>query len=137
KAIALKLNRSVEQIQVLFIGHNQVAHSLRMSGTPGKAPYHLTALVGGKEVTHLLDLQAIFATLPATLRQEYTQLLSAASAAAVFDAISTGDSRIVHAPGPNGLPGAYPIRGSEQGVEVVLPQGVTLVQAIRMNQEGQ
>src|SRR6266566_1492450 len=119
KAIALTLDRPAEQVQVLFIGHNQVAHSLRTRGTPGKAPYHLTALVDGEEVTHLLDLQAIFATLPATLRHEYTQLLSAASAAAVFEAITTKGSRIVHAPGPNGLPGAYPIRGSEQRVEVV------------------
>ena len=137
ETIALHLNRPMEQVQVLFIGHNQVAHSLRTSGIPGKAPYHLTALVNGEDVTHLLDLQAIFSTLPATLSHEYTQLLSAASAAAVFDAITTRDSTIVHAPGPNGLPGAYPIRGSEQGVEVVLPQGLTLAQAIRMNQEGQ
>lgn len=137
KAIALTLGRPAEQVQVLFIGHNQVAHSLRTKGTPGKAPYHLTALVDGQDATQLLDLKEIFTTLPATLKQEYTQLLSAASAAAVFDAITTRDSRIVHAPGPNGLPGAYPIRGSEKGVEVVLPQGLTLAEAIRMNQEGQ
>jgi hypothetical protein len=137
KAIALQLNKPVEQVHILFVGHNQVAHSLRTSGTPGKAPYSLTVLLDGKDVTHLLDLKAIFTSLPATLRQEYTQLVSAASAAAVFDAITKRDIRIVHAPGPNGLPGAYPIRGSEKGVEVVLPEGLTLAEAIRLNQEGQ
>jgi hypothetical protein len=94
-------------------------------------------LLDGEDVTQLLDLKEIFTTVPATLKHEYTQIVSAASAAAVFDAINKRDSRIVHAPGPNGLPGAYPIRGSEMGVEVVLPQGLTLAQAIRMNQERQ
>ncbi len=137
KAIALQLDTPVEQVQVLFVGHNQVAHSLRTSGTPGKAPYSFTALLDGKDVTHLLDLKAIFSMLPATMKHEYTQFVSAASAAAVFDAITRRDSLIVHAPGPNGLPGAYPIRGSETGVEVVLPEGLTLEEAVRMNQEGQ
>lgn len=137
KAVALQLDRSVEEIQILFVGHNQVAHSLRTSGTPGKASYSFTALLDGEDATHRLDLKAIFATLPATMKHEYTQLVSAASAAAVFDTITKRDSRIVHAPGPNGLPGAYPIRGCETGVEVVLPEGLTLAEAIRMNQEGQ
>ncbi len=137
KAIALKLDRPMEQVQILFIGHNQVAHSLRTRGVPGEAPYHLTALANGEDVTRLLDLQAIFVTLPATLRHEYTQLLSAASAAAVFDAITARTSTPIHAPGPNGLPGAYPIRVGEKGIEVVLPQGMTLEQAIHINEEGQ
>ena len=137
KAVALQLNRSVDEIQVLFVGHNQVAHSLRTRGIPGNAPYSFTALLDGQDVTHRLDLKAMFSTLPVTMKHEYTQLVSAASAAAVFDAITKRDSRIVHAPGPNGLPGAYPIRGCETGVEIVLPEGLTLDEAIRMNQEGQ
>jgi hypothetical protein len=42
-----------------------------------------------------------------------------------------------HAPGPNGLPGGYPIRLSAQGVEVFLPEGLTLEEAIRINNEAQ
>ncbi len=136
KTIALQLKRPTEQVQVLFFGHNQVFHGLRTSGAPG-APFYLTVLLDGKEVTHLLDLQAIFTTLPATLKHEYTQLLSATSAASLFDAITMKTPTIVHAPGPNGLPGAYPIRACENGVEVILPQELTLEEAIRINQEGQ
>jgi hypothetical protein len=136
KAAALQLKRPLEQVQVLCIGHNHVIHGLRTSGAPG-GPLYLTVLVDGQEVTHFLDLQTIYTTLPATLKHEYTQLLSAASAAAVFEAISTKAPTILHAPGPNGLPGAYPIRACEDGVEVVLPQGLTLEEAIHINQEGQ
>ena len=137
KAAASQLDRSEEQVQVRFFGHNRVAHNLRTTGSPGEAPFHLTALVDGEDVTRLLDLDEIFGHLPETLKHEYTQLLSAASAAAVFDAITTHSHTLVHAPGPNGLPGAYPIQATENGVEVILPQGLTLEEAICINEEGQ
>ena len=42
-----------------------------------------------------------------------------------------------HAPGPNGLPGGYPIKLSADGVEVFLPEGLTLEEAVRINNEAQ
>ena len=93
--------------------------------------------VEGEDETRLLDLSEMFTTLPATLSHEYTQVVSAASAAAVFDALVTGASTLVHAPGPNGLPGAYPVRACDHGLEVVLPHGLTLDEAIGINQQGQ
>jgi hypothetical protein len=40
-----------------------------------------------------------------------------------------------HSPGPNGLPGGYPVVLSAKGAEVVLPDDITLEEAIRMNEE--
>lgn len=136
RSIAERLKTPVEQVQVLFYGHNQVAHSLRTRGVPG-APFYLKALVDGQDVTHQADLPSIFTALPTTLRHEYTQLLSAASAVTVFNAITANTPTIVHAPGPGGLPGAYPIRAQGNGVEIVLPQGLTFDGAVHLNQEGQ
>jgi hypothetical protein len=42
-----------------------------------------------------------------------------------------------HAPGPNGLPGGYPIKLSAKGVEVFLPEDLTLEEAIKINNEAQ
>jgi hypothetical protein len=42
-----------------------------------------------------------------------------------------------HAPGPNGLPGGYPIKLSADGVDVFLPENLTLEEAIRINNEAQ
>ena len=136
KSIASQLTRPWEQVQVLFVGHNQVAYRLRTRGTTDDVPFYLTASIEGKDVTRQIDWQAIFHSLPETMH-EFTQLVSAASVAAIFDAITGKTREIVHAPGPNGLPGAYPLLMREQGLEVVLPQGLTLEQAIRINQEGQ
>lgn len=134
QAIAAQLHQPLEQVQVLFFAHTYVVQSLR-TGTPGGAPYHLTAFVNGENVTERLDLPALFSSLPATLEHEYTQLLTAASAASVFDAITTTSPAIVHAPGPIGLPGGYPLRADRGKLEVVLPPGLTLEQAIRINED--
>lgn len=136
QAIAEQLHRPLEQMEVLFFAHAYVVQSLRR-GTTGGGRFHLSAFVDGEDVTVQLDLPALFSVLPATLEHEYTQLLTAASAATVFDALTTGSSLVVYAPGPNGLPGGYPLRGGKQGLEVVLPQDLTLEEAILINQEGQ
>jgi hypothetical protein len=121
---------------VLFVGHNQVAYRLRTRGTTDEAPFYLTVTVDGEDATQRIDLQAIFQGLPETMH-EFTQLVSAASVATIFDTITGKTHGIVHAPGPKGLPGAYPIQMGEDGIEVVLPQGLTLEQAVRIHQEGQ
>lgn len=136
QAIAEQFHIPLEQIEVLFFAHTYVVQSLRR-GTTGGAPFHLAALVNGEEVTAQIDLPSLFSTLPLTMEHEYTQLLTAASAAAVFDLLTTKASFIVHAPGPIGLPGGYPLRKQETGVEVVLPSRLTLDKAININKEGQ
>lgn len=40
-----------------------------------------------------------------------------------------------HSPTPQGLPGGYPIHLSQEGAEVVLPEGITLEEAIKINED--
>ena len=44
---------------------------------------------------------------------------------------------VMHAPAPSGLPGGYPVRVDRNGGEVILPKGLTIEEAIRINEEGQ
>jgi hypothetical protein len=44
---------------------------------------------------------------------------------------------LTHSPGPQGLPGGYPVRLSAAGAEVVLPSGVTMEQALAYGEAGQ
>ena len=44
---------------------------------------------------------------------------------------------VTHSPGPNGLPGGYPVRLSAKGAEVVLPEELSLEEAIRINEKAQ
>ena len=45
-------------------------------------------------------------------------------------------NELSHSPGPNGLIGCYPVRLSAGGAEVVLPDGMTLEEAIKINTDG-
>ena len=45
-------------------------------------------------------------------------------------------NEISSVPGPNGLIGCYPVRLNASGVEVVLPEGLTLEEAIKINTDG-
>jgi hypothetical protein len=138
RSIALQLKEPVEHVGVLFFGHHYVHHRLLSDGNTGGARFHLTALVNGEDLTHLLDIKSIFDLLSTTLRmREYTQLLTAASAMTVLETMIDHTGNTLHAPGPNGLVGTYPIRISTTGIEVVLPQGLALEEAIRINEDGQ
>jgi len=59
----------------------------------------------------------------------------ASSAVKNIMAILNDTNLYTHAPAPNGLPGGYPVRLSAKGVEVVLPEEITLEEAIKINLE--
>jgi len=138
KSVALKLGKPLEQVEVFFFAQRYLSYRMSRAGNAGGAPFHLTALVNGENVTHLLDMETIFEFLPTKLKRiEGTpgQIMTAASAAIVFDGVVNNTGIITHAPGPNGLPGGYPVRVTSDRVQILLPEGLTIEEAIRVNQE--
>jgi hypothetical protein len=140
KALASKLDCSLEQVEVQLVMQRYLSHRISRSGDTGGAPFHLTVLVNGENVTRLVDMETIFKLLPTQWKRiggTPGQMMTAASATVVFDSIVNNIVRTTHAPGPNGLPGGYPVRVAADSVEVVLPDGLTIDQAIRINEDCQ
>ncbi|GAC1394669.1 MAG: hypothetical protein NVS4B11_26560 [Ktedonobacteraceae bacterium] len=139
KAIALKQDVLIEQVDVLFFAHHYVNHCISRYSNSGGGPFHLTAFIDGKDVSQKLNLNTIFDLLPTKLKRATgpLQLLTAASAMTVFEAIVHDTSAIIHAPAPNGLPGGYPARVSQKSIEIALPDDFSLEQAISLNEGGQ
>lgn len=138
-SIALKLNKPLEQVEVRFFAAYSLSHRISRQGNAGGIPFHLTALLNGEDVTHLLDMETIFDLLPTKFNRSVkdgNQLITAASARVVFESMVNNIKTITHVPGPNGLPGGYPVHVSAQGVEVILPQSLTLETAIQLNEAG-
>lgn len=103
------------------------------------APFHFTAFVQGKECTRQLNLGRLFDALSTRLQRlggEAGLLMTATSAALLFRALLSDRGEVVHAPGPNGLPGGYPVRVGSKSVDVVLPPGLALEQALAINEAG-
>ncbi len=83
--------------------------------------------------------EAILEMLPTRLKRlggEPGLIMTATSAATLFQAIISDQHLITHAPGPHGLPGGYPVRVTAQGEEIVLPAGLSLEAARQINEAG-
>lgn len=137
KTISLKLGKPFEDVSVYLFMQRYLSSRISRAGSSGGAPFHLTVMVNGEDVTHLLDMSAIFELLPTTFKRmggTPGQLMTAASAMTVFAAMASDTEIITHAPGPNGLPGGYPVKVSRDAVEVILPNGLSLEQTIKINE---
>ena len=100
---------------------------------PNKGPFK--NITSKFDVNSLISDSLLMATLPdwtTWLNEPYV----AASAVRNIMAIINDTNQFAHAPGPNGLPGGYPIRINASGVEVVLPDEITMEEAIKINLDG-
>jgi hypothetical protein len=139
-SIAYKLAKPIKDVTVFFFAQHYVSHYLPRFGTAGGAPYYLKATVDGEDVTADVNMQEVFADIPTRFRRpggRDGQILTASSAAAIILAVADDTAKFTHAPGPSGLPGGYPVRVDRNGGKIILPKGLTLEQAVGINEEGQ
>jgi hypothetical protein len=139
-SVACKLGEPVEDVEVRFIAQHYVSHRISRAGDAGGAPFHLSASVRGRDRSHDLDLDTIFDHLPTRFRRVggvAGQAMTAASAITVLAAVANDTGRLAHAPGPNGLPGGYPVWVDGTGGKPDLPEGITLDDAVAINTGGQ
>lgn len=138
-SLSCKLRIPVERIQVRLFAHHYVSHRVSRMGNAGNAPFHLTVFVDGEDVTKSLNPETVFDLMPTRFKRSggvNGQLITATSALDVLRAIILDERRIVHAPGPKGLPGGYAVRVGRDLIEVALPENLPLAEAVRVNEEG-
>jgi len=138
-SIAWELRVPLERIDVRVIMSRWVSYWMSRKNI-ASWPFHLTAFLDGEDCTHMLpSKEAILEMLPTRLKRlggEPGLIMTATSAATLFQAIISDQHLITHAPGPHGLPGGYPVRVTAQGEEIVLPAGLSLEAARQINEAG-
>lgn len=101
-------------------------------------PYFLRLMVGDQDVTAEFDTDQL---LHQVSRDRFSDQdlnpVVAASGVKNGLALLRDMDLLTHSPGPQGLPGGYPVRLGAAGAEVVLPDGVTMDQALSINLAGQ
>lgn len=131
--IHLAWHVSIPEITIFMVGE----HALVMLGPREGVPYFFKVIIGGKDVTSEFDVVSLIADrLTASGPGETTWISHprvAASAVSHLMSILNDTNEFTHAPGPSGLPGGYPIRLGAKSAEVVLPEGLTLEEAIKIN----
>jgi hypothetical protein len=123
-------------LNVRFTAEAFVSHRLPRFADAGGAPYHLSIEHEGKEMADQFEHSELFGLLStryARLGGATGAVLTAASATRVLEGYLTGGPVEVHAPGPLGLIGGYPVRIADGQLSLNLPDGLSPAEADRVN----
>ncbi len=134
KYISIQEGVPVTEIVPSFVG----SHAFMSFGPRAGVPYFAKVMIGDRNVTDKYDLEWVIHEWPVSLRWSKTTVFSIFSASAVKNilAILRDTNEYAHAVAPNGLTGGYPVRLNARGAEIVLPEELSLEEAIRINEEG-
>ncbi len=140
-AAAYMLGLSPALIEVRLFAHHYLSYRMPSTGGTDGAPYHLSVYANGFEVPREeIDHAALFSLVAGRFRRVKGlagQSVTASSATAMLLALVRRSGDVVHAPGPLGLVGGYPVRVSKDGLLVDLPANLSLDEAIAINCECQ
>ena len=133
--VSRQLDIPRESVEIYLVCHHQHWVFPREEGYRPGAPYFLKILVGGKDVTSDFDTdQVMFDAVKLYPPGIAFTTVSASSTLKNLKALVFDEGLRTHSPGPNGLPGGYPVRLSAKGAEVVLPPEISLDEAVKMNE---
>lgn len=140
-AAAHLLQAPVAEVDVRFFAHHFLSYRMPSTGRTDGAPYHLSVYRRGKEVAlDAGDHNEIFQLVAGRFRRVKGlagQSVTASSATAILRALVNREACVVHAPGPLGLVGGYPVRFGERRIAIDLPSGLALEAAIDINRRCQ
>ena len=141
RLVAAKMfNAPLRAVTVYMVAPHVVSYYLARYGNTAGAPYYLKIMVDDRNVTGEIDMPDFLAQVTTVGRRTsgvQGHPVVASSVCKILMGIYFDTHEIGHAPGPNGLPGGYPVRLSAEGAEVFLPEGLTLEDAVRINNEAQ
>ena len=129
-----RLGVSIEKVSVLLVAH----HALEpiVFGKPAEEcpPYFLRIEHEGKDVTEEVNgEELLFAPYPLPPGPAIHSL-TAGSTARLVRALLSDKDVLMHAPSPKGLPGGYPIIVSNKDVCIAPIEGLTVEEAISINE---
>jgi hypothetical protein len=131
------------QVRVKLVAHHSFSHFVPRHGLPSQkkgATFSLTYWIDDIERTGEHAAEEIFTCVA----EEFCRLggvdgqyLTAMSAVTVLENLFAEKEVEVHGPGPQGLPGGYPIKVGMGKVLLDLPYGVKREEALMVNEVGQ
>lgn len=133
-------NVPLRSCKIFMVAPHFVSYYLSRFGNTGGAPYYIKVMIDDKDVTSKISHKELFQKVTTIGKRPggiHAHPVVASSVCKIILGILFDTKELGHAPGPNGLPGGYPIRISQKGVDVFLPEGLSIDEAIRINNEAQ
>ena len=135
-SIARLLECDPSDVQVRLYAQHYFSHYVPRGGLPPRASYRLLYEVRDRPEVARLPAEAIFSTVKTEFRRlggVDGQFLTACSAVTVIEGLCSPTPVLVHAPGPLGLPGGYPVWLHDGKVDVQFSQACPQDEAVRIN----
>ena len=138
--LAKELNAAIRSVNLYMVCPHYVSYYMARYGTSGGAPYYLKVMLDDKDITNQLDIEDILVKCTTAGKRPggvQAHPVVASSVFKILRGIYTDSRELGHAPGPEGLPGGYPVRLTGHGAQLFLPDGITREQAIKINDDAQ
>lgn len=135
-SIARLLECSPADVQVQLYAQHYFSHYVPRGGLPPRASYRLLYEVRDRPQANRLPAEVIFSTVQSEFRRlggVDGQFLTACSAVTVIEGLFSPTPVLVHAPGPLGLPGGYPVLLQDGRIEVQFSEACPQDEAVRIN----
>jgi hypothetical protein len=127
-------------VDVQLVMSQTGVHASFVNCSINDVPYHLRVRVDGTDVSDEVDLDAALQAdrLPFPQQPEEAEIstITGAASARVVSALLNDTGEVIHAPGPNGLEGGFPVRLDASGAEVILPDDIDRSEAVAIGREG-
>ncbi len=130
----------VRSVNVFMVAPHYASYYLGRYGSTGGASCYLKVMIDDKDYTPKVKADELYANLVPLAKRPGGHLghpVVASSVCKIVMGILFDTRELGHAPGPNGLPGGYPIRMGAEGVDVFLPAGLTVEEAVKINNDAQ
>ena len=126
------------KVVLKMVAHHVHWVTWREAGYREGAPFYMKIFASGQDVTDRFDtLDLMKNAIRLYPSGTSFSAVSASSAIQNLGALLSKEPVSTHSPGPNGLPGGYPVILSREGARVDLPADISLDEAISMNKEAQ
>lgn len=128
------------EVDVRMVTHHYTSHRLSRTTDIDPAQLRIAILAEGRDAMPDVGLVPLLKPLTTEYRRTgglAGQAMTAASAMSVLVPLLEQREAVVHAPGPLGLPGGYPVVVGPGPVRLALPPGMTEEEALAVNQSGQ
>lgn len=137
RRISIEKNISIEYISIWMVAE----HAIMARGS--HAPFYIKIVSNGNDITKEIEKQMdITALLSRYITYNTKERITlglphmASSAVKHIMAVLNDTNELSHSPGPNGLPGGYPVRINAKGAEVELPSDLSIQDALKINIDG-
>jgi hypothetical protein len=131
---AERLGTPLDEVRVLMVAHHALGPAVVRAQVDNIPPYFLRIEHGVQDMTEAIGADQLLVAPYPRASGPASHFLTAGTTVRLVRAFFSPSGALLHAPGPNGLPGGYPLIVGRSGVQPAPIEGLTLAEAIAINE---